>query len=139
MTAYRVLLTIFLCLACHTLFGQDTIYAREVIGRLCDQRMHGRGYVRNGDHKAADYIRHQFEEDGILPFETGYFQTFPISINTFPGAMKVSLNKKTLIPGRDFIVDPGSPELKGSFVPVLPECIRCAEGQIGYFIEWCRQ
>ena len=118
MTAYRVLLTIFLCLACHTLFGQDTIYAREVIGRLCDQRMHGRGYVRNGDHKAADYVRHQFEEDGILPFETGYFQTFPISINTFPGAMKVSLNKKTLIPGRDFIVDPGSPEFKGSFAPV---------------------
>ena len=117
MTSYRTLLTVFLWLACQTLFGQDTIYAREVISRLCDQRMHGRGYIRNGDHKAADYIRHQFEEDGILPFESGFLQAFPISINTFPGAMKVSLNKKILVPGRDFIVDPGSPGLRGSFVP----------------------
>jgi hypothetical protein len=33
--------------------------------------------------------------------------------------MKVSLDSKKLIPGRDFIVDPGSPQLKGRFIPVL--------------------
>ncbi len=116
---YRAFVEIFLWLVCHTLYCQDTAYAREVISRLCDQSMHGRGFVRDGDHKAAEYIRHQFETDGILPFETGFFQTFPISINTFPGAVKVSLNKEILVPGRDFIVDPGSPGLKGRFTPVF--------------------
>jgi hypothetical protein len=81
--------------------------------------MHGRGFVRDGDHKAADYIRKEFEAGGILPFETGFFQSFPIPINTFPGAMRVSLNKEILVPGRDFVVDPGSPGLNGRFTPVF--------------------
>jgi aminopeptidase YwaD len=118
MTSYRAFVLIFLWLAGQTLFCQDTAYAREDISHLCDQSMHGRGYVCNGDHKAADYIRHQFETGGILPFESGFFQSFSISINTFPGAMKVSLNRKNLVPGRDFIVDPGSPGLNGSFIPL---------------------
>jgi aminopeptidase YwaD len=118
MTSYRVPGLIFLWLAGQTLFCQDTAYAREVIRHLCDQSMHGRGFVRNGDQKAADYIRKEFEADGILPFESGFFQSFPISINTFPGSMKVSLDGKILVPGRDFIVDPGSPGLNGSFIPL---------------------
>jgi aminopeptidase YwaD len=119
MTLNRAFVVIFLWLASHTLYCQDTAYAREVIIHLCDHRMHGRGFVRKGDRKASEYIRHQFEEDGVLPFETGFFQSFPISINTFPGAMKVSLNKTILDPGRDFIVDPGSPGLNGRFIPVF--------------------
>ena len=119
MTSNRAFVVIFLWLAGHTLYCQDTAYAREVISHLCEPGMHGRGFVRNGDKKAADYIRHQFDADGVLPFETGFFQSFPISINTFPGAMKVSLDKKRLDPGRDFIVDPGSPGLNGRFIPVF--------------------
>ena len=119
MTSNRVFIAIFLWLACLSLYCQDTAYAREVINRLCDQSMHGRGFVRDGDHKAADYIRKEFEAGGILPFETGFFQSFPISINTFPGAMRVSLNKEILVPGRDFVVDPGSPGLNGRFTPVF--------------------
>ncbi len=119
MRSCRIFVEIFLWLACQTLYCQDTVYAREVISRLCDQSMHGRGFVRDGDHKAADYIRHEFEANGILPFETGFFQSFPISINTFPGAMRVSLDKEMLVPGLDFIVDPASPGLNGRFTPVF--------------------
>lgn len=118
MTSYKTLFVILAWLAGQTSYGQDTAYAREVIGHLCNQNMYGRGFVRNGDHKAADYIRHQFETDGILPLHNGYYQSVPIRINTFPGAMKVSLNLKTLVPGRDFIVDPASPGINGNFVPV---------------------
>ncbi len=118
MIPYRTLFGILLWLAGHSLYGQDTAYAREVIGHLCNQEMYGRGYVRNGDHKAADYIREAFEKDGILPLHNSYFQSFPISINTFPGAMQVSLNRKALVPGRDFIIDPASPRIKGSYAPV---------------------
>jgi aminopeptidase YwaD len=118
MIPYRILLGIFAWLAGPVLYGQDTAYAREVISHLCSQDMYGRGFVRNGDHKAADYIREKFVTDGILPLHNSYFQSFPIRINTFPGAMQVTLNSKALLPGRDFIADPASPGLKGSFIPV---------------------
>ena len=129
MTLFRALGVLFLWLAGQTLSSQDTAYAREVIRHLCDQSMHGRGFVRAGDHRAADYLRHQFEADGILAFKTGLFQSFPISINTFPGAMKVTLNKKILVPGRDFIVDPGSPGLRGSFIPVYLHASEVLKGK----------
>jgi len=128
MTSNRAFVVIFLWVAGHTLYCQDTAYAREVISHLCDPGMHGRGFVRNGDKKAADYIRLLFDADGILPFETGFFQSFPISINTFPGAMKVSLDKKRLDPGRDFIVDPGSPGLNGRFIPVILKASEVLKG-----------
>jgi aminopeptidase YwaD len=118
MIPYRTLFGLFLWLAGYSLYGQDTAYAREVIAHLCNQEMSGRGYVRSGDHKAADYIRETFEKDGILPLHNSYFQSFPISINTFPGAMQMSLNRKALVPGRDFIIDPASPRIKGSYAPV---------------------
>jgi aminopeptidase YwaD len=118
MTSYRALGVIFLWLAGHTLYCQDTAYARDVISHLCNQKMHGRGFVQHGDLKAANYIRNEFLANGILPFKTGFFQSFPIGINTFPGVMKVALNKMVLVPGRDFIVDPSSPGLIGSFIPV---------------------
>ena len=89
MIPYRILLGIIAWLAGPVLYGQDTAYAREVIGHLCSENMYGRGFVHNGDHMAADYIREQFETDGILPFDQSYFQSFPIRINTFPGAMQV--------------------------------------------------
>jgi aminopeptidase YwaD len=129
MTCYKALPVIFLWFAGHTVNCQDSAYAREIIRRLCDKSMHGRGYVRNGDHKAANYIRKQYENDGILPFETGFYQSFPISANTFPGAMKVSLNRKLLVPGRDFIVDPASPGLKGSFIPLCLDASDILKGK----------
>jgi aminopeptidase YwaD len=119
MTSYRFyIFCLIIFLTAPILYGQDTMYAREVISRLCNHNMHGRGYIRHGDHKAAEYIRHEFEKDSILPIHPDYFQCFPISINTFPGDMKVSLNKKSLVPGRDFIIDPASPGLNGSFAPL---------------------
>lgn len=128
MTRRRALLVIFLWLAGHPSFCQDTSYAREVISRLCDPDMQGRGYVLQGDRKAADYIRNQFEINGIRPLGKEYFQSFPISINTFPGTMNVSLNGQNLIPGRDFIVDPASPGLSGNFVPVTLNATEVLKG-----------
>jgi aminopeptidase YwaD len=131
MTSNRTLFAMFLWLACHALYCQDTAYARKVISHLCDQSLHGRGFVCNGDRKASEYIRHQFEEDRIIPFETGFFQSFPISINTFPGAMKVCLNKQILVPGRDYLVDPASKGVKGSFVPVFISASDVISGKSG--------
>jgi aminopeptidase YwaD len=128
MILYRILLLILLWLPGHVLYCQDTAYAREIISHLSDKSLHGRGFVRNGDHKAATYIRYEFELYGIAPLESGFFQPFPISVNTFPGAMNVSVNRKMLVAGRDFIVDPGSPGLNGSFIPVLVKASEILKG-----------
>ncbi len=140
MTSIRILFGLFLWLAVQVAAGQDTVYAREVIAHLCDQKMHGRGYVRHGDHRAAAYIRQQFEKEGLQPFHHEYFQTFPININTFPGNMILSLDGKSLAAGRDFIVDPSSPGINGIFVPVylkapdilkgMPDTLRYAAGKV---------
>lgn len=75
--------------------------------------MHGRGYVKEGHKVAATYIATEFEHFGLRPFQLDYFQSFPLTVNTFPGKVDLRIDGKKLIPGVDFLVDPSSPGLKG--------------------------
>ena len=43
------------------------------------------------------------------------YQEFETSVNTFPNTIKVSVNGKKLRAGKDFLLEPGSGSLKGSF------------------------
>lgn len=86
--------------------------AAEITEILCSDSLFGRGYVKNGVNKAADYIASEFEKSGLEPyFEDSYFQTFKFSVNTFPGDMSVVLNGTELVPGKDFVVH----EVSGSY------------------------
>jgi aminopeptidase YwaD len=96
---------------------QDSSYARSVIDHLCSERMHGRGFGKSGDLRAARYIARTWAQAGIEPVGKDFFQYFSVNINTFPGAMNLRVNGNTLIPGKDFLVDPASPGLTGSFIP----------------------
>jgi len=90
--------------------------AAEITEVLCSDSLFGRGYVKNGVNKAADYIASEFEKSGLEPyFDDSYFQTFKFNVNSFPGAMSVVLNGKELIPGKDFIVH----EVSGSYTGKL--------------------
>jgi hypothetical protein len=80
--------------------------------------MMGRGYVKKGDRLAADYISSEFERAGLKKYSKTYFQGFTTSINTFPGDMIVKINGNSLIPGQDFLIDPGSPSISGKFLTV---------------------
>jgi aminopeptidase YwaD len=98
------------------LHAQDSLYAREIIHELTQEKYHGRGYVKKGDQKAAKYISGQFKKSGLLPLNSkSYFQNFSFPVNTFPGCMDVSINNKLLIPGQDFIADPGTSTCKGTY------------------------
>lgn len=99
----------------HFLFSQDIHYAHEVIDTLTSPYMAGRGYVNNGHAKAAGYIKNEFEQIGLTPFQGRFFQPFTFSINTFPEDITVSIEKQLLIPGKDYLVAPESPSLKGKF------------------------
>ena len=96
-------------------FSQDLEYAQRVINTLTAPEMHGRGYVSNGERVAARYIRKEFNTLGLKKISLKYFQKFEITVNTFPGAMELSLNNMELIPGKDFLAYPGSPSTRGSF------------------------
>jgi len=96
----------------HSAFGQQ---AAEHIRVLASPEFHGRGYYKNGDRKAAEYIRKQFINYGLQPVNGSYFQPFTIPVNTFPGKMKVVAGNTLLSPGRDFIVSPSCPGIKGTF------------------------
>lgn len=85
-------------------------WIKHQISTLSGNTMHGRGYVEKGGEKAAIYIRRQFKEFGVLPFDkdSTYFQKYFMPINTFPGNVLLTVNRKELTPGNDFIVHAAS-------------------------------
>jgi hypothetical protein len=110
----KLKLTLFLVLSANALFAQDSLYARHIVDTLTSPTFWGRGYTKDGVHKAADFITGQFKSFGLKPLDGKDFaQPFTYNVNTFPGAMKVSINGIELKPGRDFIVSPESSGVKG--------------------------
>lgn len=89
-------------------FAQDLDYAKRIIDTLTSQRMAGRGYINRGDFKAAQFIKKQYQSIGLKQFKGGYFQTFYLDVNTFPGEVYAAINNEELKPGKDYIVDPES-------------------------------
>ncbi len=102
---------------CIVLIGhaQDKEYAKKCIKKLSSNSLHGRGYVKKGSEKAAKFIANQFEDIGLLAFESGYFQPFNFSVNSFPGKMKLEIDGHKLDSGYDFLISANSPGIKGEF------------------------
>lgn len=99
-------------------FAQNIQEARKIIDKLCSKEFSGRGYSNNGDKNAALFLTDKLKKSKLKPFESGYTQEFNISVNTFPGEMKLALNDSILIPGYDYILDGASSSIKGAF-PVI--------------------
>lgn len=90
-------------------FAQDLPYARKTLNTLTSPKLWGRGYTNNGMAKAADFIEREFAKMGLNPVQ----QVFSFPVNSFPGAMNLTINGKKLIPGSDFIVYQASKGVKG--------------------------
>ena len=99
--------------------AQDLVYAKEVVNTLASKEFYGRGYVSEGDKIAANYIQSEFKKIGLQAFDKNYFQKFSTSVNSFPSAMQLTLNGKTITSGADYIIDAGSPGIKGEFETIL--------------------
>ena len=105
----KVILSITLLLSTFVSQAQDTSYARRIINDLTSSKYWGRGYTNNGVEKASRYIAEEFNKSKLLPLNgKSYFQDYSFPVNTFPGKMDLIINGKRLVPGRDFIVNPGS-------------------------------
>ncbi|QKG57365.1 VanZ family protein [Hymenobacter sp. BRD128] len=81
----------------------DLARARRTIAELASPKMRGRGYVQQGEHRAAAYLRGRLRQLGLAPLAPDYTQPFTLDVNTFPGKMKLALAKQNLVPGHDFI------------------------------------
>ncbi len=107
-------LTLLLLLSAGPAFAQDSVYARKLVDTLTSPYFWGRGYTKDGVHKAANFISAQFKSYGLKPMASkSYLQEFSYPVNTFPGKMKVMINGLELRPGKDYIVSPGSKGING--------------------------
>jgi aminopeptidase YwaD len=95
--------------------AQNIDYARNVIKDLCSEQLFGRGYVNDGNKKAADYIKKEYQSSNLLFFEKDYFQEFGFQVNSFPYIVDIKLDDKQLVPGEDYIVDAGCPPANGVY------------------------
>ncbi|MDP4798098.1 MAG: M28 family peptidase [Crocinitomicaceae bacterium] len=100
-------------------FGQKSEVER-ITKTLCSPEFHGRGYVNKGDSIAAEFIAAEFKKIGLKPLKKSYFQSFNLSVNTFPNEMTLQHNGRTLLPGVHYLVDPAS---AGGKVELRPKLI----------------
>lgn len=95
--------------------AQDTTFVRSLVDSLCSPRYHGRGYVSNGDVKAAAFLERKCRELDLSPIGESYAQHFSLGVNTYPNRMTLNINEQALMPGVDFLINPQSNGISGSF------------------------
>lgn len=98
--------------------GQNTDYVRKVVATLASPEMKGRGYVGGGDSIAASYIAGEYQRIGIKAIGDSYYQDFKVNVNTHPGELSLRINGVLLKPGRDYLLEGGSPTRAGRFETV---------------------
>ncbi|MFY0683480.1 MAG: M28 family peptidase [Balneola sp.] len=109
------LVCLVLCLNFDLSVAQTVDYARKVVNTLASDDFKGRGYVDNGDKLAADFIRNEFQKFGLRSFNDSYYQRFETPVNTFPDEVSVQINGEHLQVGTDFLIDPSSPSIEGTY------------------------
>lgn len=83
---------------------------KQIVDTLTSPTFSGRGY-NGGDKLAAQYILNRFAHQGIDTLR----QNFPITVNSFPGNVDVTVGKKKLTVGTSFIVEAGSQAAHGKY------------------------
>jgi len=111
-TCMKQLIGTVLLLSTFNSYSQDIGFARKMVDTLSSATFWGRGYTKDGMKKAGLFLAEQFRNIGLEPLAMNYQQPFTYTVNTFPGKMELSINGKTMVPGKDFIVSPESRGVK---------------------------
>lgn len=111
----RTLLSAAICLIGLSLSGQSLERVKRDVAVLTDSAMHGRGYVHEGQVRAAEFLAERFAEIGIKPLNGSYFQTFTFEVNVYEAPVELRVGKKDLRAGEDFITDPSSGTSEGTY------------------------
>jgi aminopeptidase YwaD len=108
----------FLAISLLQVNGQDIQYVRKQLEQLCSAEFQGRAYYKKGDSIAADYLAGQFENFGLKSYTSSYLQEYSFNVNSLE-RVSVMINNEPLEFGRDFMINPSSGSLTGSFEPVM--------------------
>ncbi|MBF9143165.1 VanZ family protein [Hymenobacter properus] len=71
--------------------AQNLPRARTTIKKLASPELHGRGYVKQGEHEAAAYLRERLRGLKLAPLAPNFTQPFTLDVNTFPGEVAASI------------------------------------------------
>ncbi len=127
---YLLALSLFILLSLAT-HAQDRAYVHQIVNKLSAPNMHGRGYVKQGDLKAAHLLASEMEKAGLQAFGDDYYQHYNFGINTFPSKMKLQVDGKKLSPGTEFVISPAATTTKADFDLVwLPDTVSSIESAI---------
>jgi hypothetical protein len=118
MDVKRIVITLLLfCLAELTVYGQDSLYARQVIATLSSAEFHGRGYAFKGDSIAAEYIRNEYKKHNLKALTPNYYQYYNVPITIYDNDVDADFGKS--YPSNTFSdilqIIPFSPSVKGTF------------------------
>lgn len=95
--------------------AQDRKAVEQNLKKMTSKSFAGRGYVENGDAKAAKYIAKQFKKYRLGTINNSYYQEYSFGINTFPHSLLLKINQQELIPGLDYVVGASSTPIIGEF------------------------
>ncbi len=95
--------------------AQDQSYVSKLVKELSSQKFHGRGYVKNGDQKAAAFLSKEMRKSGLTAFTKDYFQTYSFSVNTFPGELRLEIDGKSLKAGSDYAIHPSARSIEWTY------------------------
>lgn len=123
-----LLLSCLLCAFLLQLRAQDPEYFKKNIKELSSEKYGGRGYYKDNDGKAAQYIADELAKWGAIPVSeafgrdaaekagiAGWFQEITFPINDMNGKMDFSVDGKKMRPGYDYIVGSYSGAGKGTY------------------------
>ncbi len=111
----KILFTLFNLIVSIAIWGQDFDYSKKIVQKLSSPEFKGRGYVKDGNKIAAKFISNEFQTIGLKSFKKDFYQKFKIEVNTFPSSMILEIDGVKLKPGEDYLIDPLSNSLTGSF------------------------
>jgi aminopeptidase YwaD len=95
--------------------AQDSSRFQKSINTLASPQFSGRGYLKMGHLKAANFIEKNFKKAGLIPFGKGFKQDVAFPQNLFTAEPLVKVNGRRLRAGLDFLPAPSCPPVNGNF------------------------
>ncbi len=96
-----IILLVTISLQSHS---QDTVYVKRVVEILASDSMAGRGYQRNGDRRAAEFIAGEFRKAGLEPIGSSYMQPVTFPVNSITGEVVCRIGDRSLKAGTEVLV-----------------------------------
>lgn len=95
--------------------AQDRKVVERHLKKLTSASFAGRGYVNDGDAKAAQYIAKQFKKYNLGTIKGSYYQAYEFAINTFPNPLQVEINQVDLLAGQDYVIGASALPTHGAY------------------------